>query len=82
MPVGTTCEFVYLSEEERKRIIEFVVDEVNGRVPVIAGIGASSTLSALRLTKYAEDVERTLFSLSRHIIYVQLIKGAFNISMN
>jgi len=56
VPVGTTGEFVYLSEEERKRIIEIVVDEVNGRVPVIAGTGASSTLSALRLTKYAEDV--------------------------
>ena len=36
VPVGTTGEFVYLSEEERKRIIEIVVDEVNGRVPVLS----------------------------------------------
>jgi len=55
VPVGTTGEFVYLSEEERKRVMDIVVDEANGRVPVIAGTGASSTLGALRLIKYAED---------------------------
>jgi len=55
VPVGTTGEFVYLSEEERKKVVEVVVDEVNGRVPVIAGTGASSTLDAIRFTKHAED---------------------------
>lgn len=55
VPVGTTGEFVYLSEEERKKVVEIVVDEVNGRVPVIAGTGASSTLNAIRFSKHAED---------------------------
>jgi len=56
VPVGTTGEFVYMSEEERKRALEIVVDEVDGRVPVIAGTGASSTMEAIRLSRHAEDV--------------------------
>lgn len=52
---GTTGEFTSLTAEERKRVIRIVVDEVNGKVPVIAGTGASSTLQALELTKYAKD---------------------------
>jgi 4-hydroxy-tetrahydrodipicolinate synthase len=54
MPCGTTGEFVYMSKEERKKTVEMVVDEVKGRVPVIAGTGASSTLEAIELTKHAE----------------------------
>jgi len=56
VPCGTTGEFVNLSVEERMRIIETVVDEVNGRIPVIAGSGAASTKIALEFTKHAEDV--------------------------
>jgi 4-hydroxy-tetrahydrodipicolinate synthase len=42
--------------EERKQVIKAVVDEVNGRVPVIAGTGASGTDQALEMTRYAKDV--------------------------
>jgi 4-hydroxy-tetrahydrodipicolinate synthase len=56
VPVGTTGEFVYLSEEERRKVVEIVVDEVSGRVSVIAGTGASSTGQAIELSKHAEDV--------------------------
>lgn len=56
VPVGTTGEFVYMSKEERKRTLEIVVDEVNGRVPVIAGTGASSTMEAIELSRHAKDV--------------------------
>jgi len=56
VPCGTTGEFVNMTEEERKRVIEVVVDEVNGRVPVVAGTGASWTDQALEITKHAKDV--------------------------
>ena len=56
VPVGTTGEFVYMSEEERKRALEVVVDEVDSRVPVIAGTGASSTMKAIELSTHAKDV--------------------------
>ncbi|RLI27551.1 4-hydroxy-tetrahydrodipicolinate synthase, partial [Candidatus Bathyarchaeota archaeon] len=55
VPCGTTGEFVNMTVEERKRVIDIVVDEVNGRVAVIAGTGASSTQQALEMTRYAKD---------------------------
>jgi len=56
VPCGTTGEFVYLSFEERKRLFDIAVDEVNGKKPVIAGTGACSTKHAIELAKYAADV--------------------------
>jgi 4-hydroxy-tetrahydrodipicolinate synthase len=56
VPCGTTGEFVNMTMEEKKRVIKVVVDEVNGRVPVVAGTGASGTDQALEITKYAKDV--------------------------
>lgn len=56
VPVGTTGEFMYMKPEEREKVFKIVVDEVNGRVPVIAGCGASGTDIALDLVKRAEDI--------------------------
>ena len=55
VPCGTTGEFVNLSVDERRRVIDVVVDEVDGRVAVVAGTGASGTDRALQMTKYAKD---------------------------
>jgi 4-hydroxy-tetrahydrodipicolinate synthase len=56
VPVGATGEFPYLLHEERKRVIDITVDQANGRVPVIAGTGAMSTMEARMFTQYAKDV--------------------------
>ncbi len=37
-PLGTTGEFALLTPQERNQVVKAVVDEANGRVPVIAGI--------------------------------------------
>src|SRR5207244_568958 len=37
-PAGTTGEFLYLTEAEKKRVVEVTVRAVGGRVPVIAGV--------------------------------------------
>jgi len=42
-PLGTNGEFALLNPEERDRVVEAVVEEVGGEVPVIAGVGAPST---------------------------------------
>ncbi len=55
VPCGTTGEFVNLTINERKKVIDIVVDEVNGKVKVIAGTGASGTEQALEMTRYAKD---------------------------
>jgi 4-hydroxy-tetrahydrodipicolinate synthase len=56
VPCGTTGEFTSLSTDEKKHVIKVVIDEVNGRVPVIAGTGASGTREAVEMTRYAKDV--------------------------
>jgi 4-hydroxy-tetrahydrodipicolinate synthase len=56
VPCGSNGEAPYLSREERKRVIEVVVDEVDGKMPVIAGTGAMSTRETIQLTKDARDI--------------------------
>ena len=51
--VGTTGESATLSPEERKAVIRFTVDRVNGRVPVIAGTGTNNTAHVLDFTRSA-----------------------------
>ena len=52
--VGTTGESATLEVEEHLEVIRRVVDQVNGRVPVIAGTGANSTTEAVELTEGAK----------------------------
>jgi 4-hydroxy-tetrahydrodipicolinate synthase len=59
VPVGTTGEFVYLSEDEKRRLIDVTVDEVGGRIPVVAGTGCTSTRDTVALTEYARDAGAT-----------------------
>jgi len=56
VPVGTTGEFVNMTSEERLKVIEIVVDETNGRVPVIAGTGETGTKLVIDATKAATDI--------------------------
>ncbi|HOB08520.1 MAG: 4-hydroxy-tetrahydrodipicolinate synthase [Limnochordia bacterium] len=49
--LGTNGEFYALSEREKYRVVETVVDEVSGKVPVYAGSGEIATRTVIRLTK-------------------------------
>jgi len=55
-PVGSQGEFYALEKEEKKKIIEIVVDEANKKVPIYAGTGAITTKETIILTKMAEDI--------------------------
>jgi 4-hydroxy-tetrahydrodipicolinate synthase len=59
VPCGTTGEFSYLTAEERKQAIGICLDEVAGRVPVVAGTGAMSTRETLELTAWAKKAGAT-----------------------
>ena len=52
---GTTGESATLSQDERKEVIRFTIDRVNGRVPVIAGVGTNNTDHVLDFAKSACD---------------------------
>lgn len=54
VPVGSTGEGATLSEDEQAFVIETVVDQVHGKVPVIAGASSNSTIRAVGLAKEAQ----------------------------
>ncbi|MGB1249607.1 MAG: dihydrodipicolinate synthase family protein [Candidatus Promineifilaceae bacterium] len=47
-PLGSTGEFAYLTWEQRYRVVEVVVAAAAGRVPVIAGVAATTSVEAMR----------------------------------
>ncbi len=48
-PCGTTGENPTLTEDERLRIIEILVDEAAGKVPILAGAGGYNTNAVIHL---------------------------------
>ncbi|MEM7744021.1 MAG: 4-hydroxy-tetrahydrodipicolinate synthase [Pseudomonadota bacterium] len=56
VPVGTTGESPTLSHAEHERVVEIVVEQVAGRIPVIAGAGSNNTAEGVRLLQHAEKV--------------------------
>jgi 4-hydroxy-tetrahydrodipicolinate synthase len=55
-PCGTTGEAPTLSHGEKLRVSELVVEEVNGRVPVLAGAGGYDTREVIELARDLEKV--------------------------
>jgi len=53
---GSTGEGVYMSVDERKKVTEAVVEQVAGRVPVVAHIGTMVTRDAVELATHAQKV--------------------------
>jgi len=56
MTNGSTTEFYANSIEEQKTVIKTVVETVDGRVPVIAGVSQAGTRETIKMAKYAEEV--------------------------
>ena len=55
VPVGTTGESPTLSHDEHRQVVEWCIEQVKGRVPVIAGAGSNSTSEAIELARHAEE---------------------------
>src|SRR5690606_15888269 len=53
---GTTGESPTLSTEEKLQLIQFTVDKVKKRVPVVAGTGTNNTQQTIELTKKVESL--------------------------
>ena len=50
-PLGSTGEFAYLDLAKRQAVVETVVEAAAGRVPVIAGVAATTTADAVAQTR-------------------------------
>jgi 4-hydroxy-tetrahydrodipicolinate synthase len=55
VPAGTTGESPTLSHDEHRQVVEWCVEQVQGRVPVIAGAGSNSTTEAVELAQHAQE---------------------------
>ncbi|MCP8616337.1 dihydrodipicolinate synthase family protein [Salirhabdus salicampi] len=55
-PCGSVGEYASLTSEERKQVIETVVNTANGRVPVIVGTGAPTTKEVVEWARFAKSV--------------------------
>lgn len=55
-PLGSTGEFFYLTDEQKKTIVEAVIKQVDGRVPVVPGVAASNTIQAVNQARYYESL--------------------------
>lgn len=55
LAAGTTGESATITHDEQRKMMDIMVEEVNGRVKSIAGAGSNSSKEALGLVKYAEN---------------------------
>ena len=56
IPVASTGEFLSLADDERRQVAGTVIDQANGRVPVLVGAGAENTWDVVRYSREAEDL--------------------------
>lgn len=59
VPCGSTGEAATMTVEEHRRVVQVVVEQVKGRVPVVAGAASNDTKKAIVLSKEMEAVGAT-----------------------
>lgn len=64
VPCGSTGEAVTMTPEEHRRVVEIVVEEARGRVPVVAGAGSNDTRRAVEMSKTMQAIGAT------HLLHV------------
>jgi dihydrodipicolinate synthase/N-acetylneuraminate lyase len=55
-PCGTYGSGPMMSLEERKRAAEIIIDQVNGRIPVIVHVGTADTRTTIELARHAQSI--------------------------
>ncbi len=55
LPLGTSGEFALLQREERKVLVDVVVDQADRRVPVVAGVSDPSIENVVKLSSDAKE---------------------------
>ncbi len=68
-PNGSTGEFIRLSFEERKRVIQIVAEETRGRVPILAGAAESNLTLILEACRHYADLGCTAVSITGPYYY-------------
>lgn len=53
--LGTTGEFFSLSPDEKRKMVDIVIDQGKGRIPILFGCADSGTKQSIQLAQYAES---------------------------
>lgn len=61
--LGTNGEGYILTRDEKKKVLETVIDQVNGRIPVYAGTGCISTRETVELSREAKAIGADVLSV-------------------
>jgi 4-hydroxy-tetrahydrodipicolinate synthase len=64
VPCGSTGEAATMSLDEHRRVVQVVVEQVRGRVPVVAGAGSNDTRRAVAMSREMEAAGAT------HLLHV------------
>ena len=64
VPCGSTGEAATMSLDEHRRVVEVVVEQARGRVPVVAGAGSNDTRKAIELSRRLKEAGAT------HLLHV------------
>jgi 4-hydroxy-tetrahydrodipicolinate synthase len=56
VPCGTTGESATLDYDEHNRVIKTCIEQVNKRIPVIAGTGSNATSEAIEISRHAKEM--------------------------
>ena len=56
IPLGSTGEFLSIADEERREIVTTIIQQVDGRVPVLVGTADEWTDKAVRYSREAEEL--------------------------
>lgn len=75
---GSSGEGLLLSNEERKKFLEVVIEEVKGRVPVISHVGTIRTADVIDLAKHAKSVGADAVSMIPPYYYKFSMKEIVN----
>jgi 4-hydroxy-tetrahydrodipicolinate synthase len=59
VPCGSTGEAATMTVAEQRRVVEITVEQVAGRVPVMAGAGSNDTRKAIELSKVMKEAGAT-----------------------
>ena len=59
VPCGSTGEAATMSVDEQRRVVELVVKQAKGRVPILAGAASNDTKKAIDLSKLMRDAGAT-----------------------
>ena len=64
VPCGSTGEAATMTAAEHRRVVEITVEQVRGRVPVVAGAGSNDTMKAIELSRAMREAGAT------HLLHV------------